>query len=458
MASSRKRSTRTGQGGADLGGLGDVGLQAGLVVDDLHAASAEDVGAHQDRVADLVGDGLGPGERGRGAVLGGGQARLGQHPPERAAVLGRVDGLRRGADDRHPVVLQRLGETERGLPAELDDDARDRAGLPLGVHHLQDVLQGERLEVEPVGGVVVGGDGLRVAVDHHGLVPGVAQREGGVHAGVVELDALADPVGSGAQDDHRGLLARGDLALLVVGGVEVRRLRGELGGAGVDRLVDRADAERVPHLADHVLAQAADLGDLLVGEAVPLGLGEQLAGELGGLAELVGDLLDEEELVDEPGGDLRVLEDLLRGGARADGPHHGVDPAVGRAVRHSAQRGLLVARVAGERELAALLLQRAQRLGRTPRECRPIAMASLTGFMLVPRVESATGTSRRRSGAPRDDCVSRVSSEAGVVGGTSPETRQPRRRRRVGGVSAIATPVALEGGPSVSCGTRGCTS
>src|SRR6478609_8937192 len=47
-----------------------------------------------------------------------------------------------------------------------------------------------------VGGVVVGGDRLRVAVDHHGLVAGVAQREGGVDAGVVELDALADAVGA----------------------------------------------------------------------------------------------------------------------------------------------------------------------------------------------------------------------------------------------------------------------
>ena len=46
----------------------------------------------------------------------------------------------------------------------------DRAGLLLGVHDLEHVLEGERLEVEPVGGVVVGRDRLRVAVDHHGLV------------------------------------------------------------------------------------------------------------------------------------------------------------------------------------------------------------------------------------------------------------------------------------------------
>ena len=76
-----------------------------------------------------------------------------------------------------PGVLERLGQAERGLAAELHDDAGHRAGLLLGVHDLEHVLERQRLEVEPVGGVVVGGDRLRVAVDHDGLVAGVAQRE-----------------------------------------------------------------------------------------------------------------------------------------------------------------------------------------------------------------------------------------------------------------------------------------
>lgn len=307
--------------GADLRRLLDVRGEAGLVVHDLHAAAAEHVRrADEDGVADLVGDGLGLGERGGGAVLRRGQAGLGEHAAEGAAVLGGVDGLGRGAHDRHAVVLQGLREAQRGLAAELDDDARDRPCLCLGVDDLQDVLERERLEVQPVGGVVVRGDGLGVAVDHHGLVARVAQREGGVDAGVVELDALADAVGARAQDDDRGLVALGDLVLLVVRGVEVRRLRGELGGAGVDRLVDRADTEGVPHLADDVLAQAADLGDLRVGEAVPLGLGEEVGVQALGGGQLVRDLLDQEKLVDEPRVDLRGVEDLFRGGSRRGWP------------------------------------------------------------------------------------------------------------------------------------------
>ena len=86
------------------------------------------------------------------------------------------------------------------LAAELDDDAVQRAVRFLALEDLDHVLFGERLEVEAVGGVVVGRDGFGVAVDHDGLVAGVAEGEGGVAAAIVELDALADAVGAAAED------------------------------------------------------------------------------------------------------------------------------------------------------------------------------------------------------------------------------------------------------------------
>ena len=154
----------------------------------------------------------------------------------------------------------------------------------LGVHHLQHVLERQRLEVEAVGGVVVGGDGLRVAVDHHGLEPGLAQRHDRVHAGVVELDALPDPVRPRAEDEHlRPLGLRRDLRLGrgvgLVGAVVVRGARGELGGAGVDGLVDRPHAQPVAQRAHTVLAGElrAQRGELAVGEARPLGPAQQRA-------------------------------------------------------------------------------------------------------------------------------------------------------------------------------------
>ena len=186
-------------------------------------------------------------------------------------MLGEVDRLRGGAQDRHAGVGELLRELERGLAAELDEHAHHAAGAFFGGDDLQHVFERERLEVQAGGDVVVGGDGFRVAVDHHGLVAGLAQRHRGVDAGVVELDALADPVGPGAEDDDGRLGVQRDLVLLVVGGVVVRRVRGELGGAGVHGLVDRADAEGLADAADDVLGVVRQGADLLVGEAVALG-------------------------------------------------------------------------------------------------------------------------------------------------------------------------------------------
>ena len=80
----------------------------------------------------------------------------------------------------------------------------------------------ERLEVEAVGCVVVRRDGLRIAVDHHGLVAERAEPLRSVHAAVVELDALPDPVRPRAEDDDTRLRAeRRRLVNLAVGGVVV---------------------------------------------------------------------------------------------------------------------------------------------------------------------------------------------------------------------------------------------
>ena len=199
-----------------------------------------------------------------------------------------------------------------------------------------------------------------------------------------------------------GFVARRDLALLVVGGVEVRRLRGELGGAGVDRLVDRADAERVPHLADDVLAQARGSRRSAASEKpCRLASASSSGSSSLGRGQLVGDLLDQEELVDEPRVDLRGLEDLLGGGARADGLHDGVDPAVGGHARPRRSSSALSPGVAGEGELAALLLQRAQRL------LQRLGEVAADGHGLADRLHGGgeggsrrTGTSRRRSAGP----------------------------------------------------------
>ena len=118
---------------------------------------------------------------------------------------------------------------------------RPGSGGDLGVEDVGDVLRCEGLEVQAVRGVVVGRDGLGVAVHHHRLVAGRLERQAGVDTAVVELDALADPVRARAEDDHAAAGARPYLVLVLVGGVVVRGARLELGRAGVDGL------ERGPH-------------------------------------------------------------------------------------------------------------------------------------------------------------------------------------------------------------------
>ena len=188
--------------------------QLGLAVDDLHArdrparttaAPAPGTRSRSAITLRLV-------ERHRRTVLRRRQRRVREHLAERAALLRQVDRVRRRPDDRYAGVREPLRQSERGLPAELHDHPGDRAGLHLGVHDLEHVLAGERLEVQPVGGVVVGRDRLRVAVHHHRAVAGLAQRHRRVHAGVVELDPLPDPVRPRAEDQHGRGLARRDLA------------------------------------------------------------------------------------------------------------------------------------------------------------------------------------------------------------------------------------------------------
>jgi hypothetical protein len=75
--------------------------------------------------------------------------------------------------------------------------ARHRApGAALAIDDRHHVFEGQRLEVEAVGGVIVGRHRLRVAVHHHRLVALGPEAEDGVTAAVIELDPLPDPVGA----------------------------------------------------------------------------------------------------------------------------------------------------------------------------------------------------------------------------------------------------------------------
>jgi len=200
--------------------------------------------------------------------------------------------------------------------------------------HLQHVFQGERLEVQAIGGVVVGGHGLRIAVDHDGLVAVLAHGQRRVHAAVVELDALADAVRSATQHHDLVALGRLCLALLLVGGVHIGGGGGELRGAGVDTLVHRTHAELVAPVAQHALAHADQMGQTAIGEALAL---ELVHDRLVQAVDALGTHLffQRDQFLDlhqEPGVDLGQTVHLLHAHAGAEGIAH-VPQALG--ARHA---------------------------------------------------------------------------------------------------------------------------
>ena len=115
--------------GTGLGGALDVGGQHGLVVHDLHAASAQHVGrAYQHRVADLGGDGLGLGDAGGPyrvwARAGPASCSTCPNAP-RSSARWIASGV--VPSNGTPSAFSRAGQAQRRLSTELADDPGDRA-------------------------------------------------------------------------------------------------------------------------------------------------------------------------------------------------------------------------------------------------------------------------------------------------------------------------------------------
>src|SRR5919112_5313402 len=250
-----------------------VEVEVIVIVDDLHPAPAEDVRwPHDDRIPELArhlprlfGRRCRPEPEVR-------DAELCQEPSEPGAVFRKVYGVGRGAEDSHSCRFQLVRELQGTLATEL----QDHPFWFLALYDLEHVFRGERFEVQPRRGIVVGGDGLGVRVDHDRVVAALHEGVAGVDASVVELDALADAVGSAAEDDDGGVLLAPDLVLLLVGGVIVGRARGELAGAGIHGLVGRRDTEGPPHAPNDLQRGPRCRRDGLVGKPDPLELAQFL--------------------------------------------------------------------------------------------------------------------------------------------------------------------------------------
>src|SRR5579859_6127711 len=186
-----------------------VADNAVVIIGDHHGASAKNVGwPHEHRVSCLAGTG--------NSFFHAGGNRAGrlrdieffQKFAEAFAVFCKVNRFGRSADDRYAGALQWQRQVQRRLPAELHDHADRSAALGFMLVDREYVFKGERLKVEAITGVIVGRDRFRIAVDHDGFVTIVVQREGGVAAAVVKLNALANSVGAAAQDEDFPFVGR----------------------------------------------------------------------------------------------------------------------------------------------------------------------------------------------------------------------------------------------------------
>ena len=288
-------------------GLSHVSQELLLFVDDLHRPPAEHVGgANDNRVTDrrcmLHGVGRRPGDPiGRLA-----QSECLDQLLESLPIFSEIDAVGTGPHDSHTLRLQRSGKLERSLATVLHDHA---VGL-LDAYNLEDILECERLEIETVRRVVVGRNGLRVAVDHDALVPRLAHCERGLHTAVVELDALPDPVRAATEHDDLALCGRLRLALLLVRRVHVGGSGPELRRARVDPLEHGVQPESLSARPYIVLFRSEQRGDSRIRETLALEAAKQVEiepvgserGKLPLFADEIRDLRDEPRI--DPGQSL----------------------------------------------------------------------------------------------------------------------------------------------------------
>ena len=190
---------------------------------------------------------------------------------------------------------------------------------------MDDILGGEGFKVEFVRGVVVGGNGLGVGVDHDGFKTILAQGEAGVDAAVIEFNALTNAIGAPAEDeDLRFLGGAGFIVIRIVGGVVVGGVCLKLGRASVDEPVGGEEFLFLPPSADGTgpgqelrFRAGQETGEVEVGKTGEPGFAEKRksgrVAEPGLLFKLAGDFRDFADVIEKPGINGGDLMNLLEG-------------------------------------------------------------------------------------------------------------------------------------------------
>ena len=186
-----------------------------------------------------------------------------------------------------------------------------------------------------------------------------------------------------------------DLGLLVVGAVVVRRVRGELGGAGVDGLVDRPDPGGVAPLARLRSSVRARDGRRPGGRrSRPAWRRAARPDRRRGLPARRGSPCRASDLVDEPGVDAAGRVDLLDAWRPRAAPARRcrAGPRAAPSALRARQVGAAASLSSGTvQKLAAGVSSERRALFSASGKLRPIAIASPTLFMCVVSTGSAPG-------------------------------------------------------------------
>ncbi len=309
--------------------MGEKRDHLGRVLDDLHRSPTQHVRrSDQHGVADGV-SGL---HRLLERVYGGarrlGDAEALEKTLEEEAIFRRVDSLCTGADYRQSGPAKRVGDIDRRLSSELHDRGhRVPVVRRFVLKDVQHALVVQGFEVQTVARVEVGRDGLRVGVRHDGAIAGPLESPGCVDAGVVELDALADPDRTAPHDQSGGAVLRQRLILDFVGGIEVRGCCVELRSARVHHLVDGLDSPLATGLPDLVRKPVTETAHHLVAESHSFGLAEERGGERF-VEQSPFHLNNVHDPLEEPRVDARFAGDLRLVHVPSQCRHDGPEPLI----------------------------------------------------------------------------------------------------------------------------------
>ena len=185
----------------------------------------------------------------RCSILGARNLQFIQQRAEPFPVFCEVDPLRTCTKDLHPLCFESLCKLQGCLTAKADNDAIGPL-LFTDVHH---IFERQRLKIQLVGRVIIGRNSFGIAVDHDGLVPFFFETHHAVNAAIVKFNALTDSVRSAAEDDHLLAVRAHRLVFALVGGVVIGGLSRKFRSAGVDSLIDRPNAQFLPHRTDRHL-------------------------------------------------------------------------------------------------------------------------------------------------------------------------------------------------------------